>query len=192
MAHTSLPGADLLVRRKAGRARWSISASTSRASSSIRRRRPGSARSRSRSAVRGAGDLDAGAPGLRLRAVWAARSAPSAASDWPASAPRCWPSTWRRRRPCSMSLVHTSPRLDERRCRARARPDGGRGAAGGGRHVPLPVPARVRRGVRRVGLRAAGGGLPETLPAIARRRHSRVASRARSRASVRWSSPWAT
>ena len=85
-------------------------------------RRPGSARSPSASAVRGAGDLDAARAGLRVRASGRHARARARPPTGSASAPRCWPSTWRTAA-ALLDLVFTRRRAWPRRdvdARARA------------------------------------------------------------------------
>ena len=154
-ASPELPGADLLVRRKTGVPLVTLGHLRAPPASSTRRRRRGSGRSLVRAAVRGAGELDAAALafaferlggtlahqlGLRLARLrrLGAGGAPGARR------PRCW---------TPFSSIPTWREADVAR---RAWADDRRGRAGGGRHVPLSVPARVLGGVRRAGLRSAG------------------------------------
>ena len=98
--HTSLPGADLLVRRKLGVPLVNLGIYVPRVEFEPPAQ-AGLGALTARSAVRGAGDLDAGALAFAFERLGGTLSRLRRVRLDSASAPPCWPSTWRRRRRCS-------------------------------------------------------------------------------------------
>ena len=150
------PGADLLVYRKTGVPAGHPRRSTCRAAGSIRRPRRGSARCWCARAVRGAGDLDAAALAFAFERL-GGTLATSSASDWLGFGASV----------LAEHLAEAAALLDARLHASRGSHDADVTAERGlmvaeAERVAddmfrYPVPARVLRGVRRPGLRAAGG-----------------------------------
>ena len=151
--HVALDGVDLLVRRKTGVPAVSLGVYASRAGLELPTE-AGLGSLALRSAIRGAGQYDAEQLALAFERLGGSLGA-STATDWlgmgtTVMSERLAPAA------ALLRLAMDEPRFVEDGGDARAGPHDGRGAAGAGRHLPLPVSAGLPLRVRRHLLRSPG------------------------------------